>query len=173
MNATVPNIRQALARRYGAALLVLALLSSTAAAQQSDSPAPATAPALPSPAAAAAEDEAGVPTPPVRPQVPYRNVTDEVVVFGRRDSLDLPDSIRTQIWRDQRREFEAMMLERERLSNSLARQAYDALFGSRSKVAILPGYNPYQERQIDYGVNDSTPAGVINLIGVGIGRKKD
>ncbi len=111
------------------------------------------------------------PEPPTRPQVPFANNIDEVVVYGRRDPLGLPDSIRTDIWRSQRREMEAMMLERERMSSSIAMEGYDALLGDKLKV--LPSYDPTQERQINYGVNDSTPVGVINIFGGSFGKKKN
>lgn len=121
-------------------------------------------------APSANELSSAAPAPPVRPQVPFRNVTDEVVVYGTRpDALGLPDSIREDIWRDERRQMQAMLLERERLSNSIAIEGFDALLGDR--LSILPSYDPTQERAINYGVNDSTPVGVINLFGAGIGKK--
>lgn len=150
-----------------AACLAATFAVGSALAQQAADDEPSTAP----PADAAPAADALVPSPPPRPQVPFRSEMDEVVVYGRRDSLDLPDSIRTEIWRDERRQMQAMLLERERLSNAIARDGFDALFGG--KLAVLPSYDPSKERQIDYGVNDSTPAGVINLFGVGFGRKKD
>ncbi len=121
--------------------------------------------------AEAARELMEAPPPPLRPQVPYAGDEPEITVYGRSDPFGLPDSIRDDIWRQQQREMQAMLLERERYTNPLAREGFDALVGSR--LAILPYYNPLQERQIDYGVNDSQPAGVINLFGIGFGRKKD
>jgi hypothetical protein len=121
-------------------------------------------------AAAASQAVSAAPEPPTRPQVPYASDLPEVTVYGPRLPFGLPDSVREDIWEGERRQIEAMLLERERMSNDLARDGFDALLGDR--IALLPAYNPNQERQIDYGVDDSTPAGVITLFGGGFGGKK-
>lgn len=121
-------------------------------------------------AAAASENFADAPEPPARPQVPYASDLPEVTVYGPRLPFGLPDSVREDIWEGERQQMEAMFLERERMSNELARDGFDALLGDR--IALLPAYNPNQERRIDYGVDDSTPAGVITLFGGSFGKKK-
>ncbi|MEO0421151.1 MAG: hypothetical protein AAF184_02375 [Pseudomonadota bacterium] len=116
--------------------------------------------------------EIAAPAPPARPQVPFASaVEDEVVVYGRRDPLGLPDSVRTDIWRSQRREMQAMLLERERMSNKVALEGFDALLGT--SLRILPTYDPANERRIEYGVNDSAPVGLINIFGGSFGKKNN
>ncbi|MEM9385385.1 MAG: hypothetical protein AAGA68_10020 [Pseudomonadota bacterium] len=148
--------------------LVIGLAATPLSAQLADSEeAPAADLSLPS-----SSELAGAPAPPTRPQVPFAAaVEDEVVVYGRRDPLGLPDSVRTDIWRSQRREMQAMMLERERMSNKVALEGFDALLGT--SLRILPTYDPANERRIEYGVNDSAPVGLINIFGGGFGKKNN
>ena len=123
------------------------------------------------PAVPASVEPEDVPAPPARPQVPYAQGVPEVTVYGQRLPFGLPDTVRGEIWESERRQFEALMLERERLSNDLARDGFEALLGDR--LTLLPGYNPARERQIDYGVNDSTPAGVVPLLRFGFGGDRN
>lgn len=165
-----PKAAQVLRLRAAAPLLTALLIAGAAgpvAAQLAENDS-AESPDLSLPAAS---ELGGAPTPPTRPQVPFASAVDEVVVYGRRDPLGLPDSIRTDIWRSQRREMQAMMLERERMSSSLAIEGFDALLGTN--LRILPSYDPNNERTIEYGVNDGTPVGVINIFGGGFGKKNN
>ncbi len=112
--------------------------------------------------------------PLARPQVPFASsVEDEVVVYGRREPLGLPNSIRAEIWRSQRRELQAMMIERERLSNKLPLEGFDALLGTHLRIRLLPIYDPIRERRLEYRINDSMPVGLINLFCAAFGRNNE
>ncbi|MEO0422567.1 MAG: hypothetical protein AAF184_09550 [Pseudomonadota bacterium] len=112
--------------------------------------------------------------PPQRLQVPFASsVEDEVVVYGRREPLGLPDSVRTEIWRSQQRELRAMMIERERMANKIPLEGFDALLGTHLRVRLLPTYDPLSERRLEYRINDSMPVGLIELFCMALEQNRE